>query len=378
MNSSEQLIAFLKRCTVRLTTSEGSGTGFFVAPGFILTCAHVVGNVESDKLPVAVQWEEKTYLAKITRLVLDPYPDLALLKLEDAPPSHPCVLLHPETQIDDDLYGYGYSDLYPNGEPSSFKFEGTTGTPSILMKFKFGEVRQGLSGGPLFNLRTGGVCGVMKLTRGASSLMGGRGIPGAIVFEQFPELFSLQQEFHRRDSRWYDFLTPEQRQGLSAVTPQSPGGTIEIYYSFAKADEWFAKELQKHLILLKREQYIVEWYPGEVVLGQEPSELNKQHLETARIILLLVSSDFFFEKGSSVHDNYEMDRAVERGKAGAIVIPIKLRQVQNWDLAPFGKLVSLPRNGKPVDAWIHIDAALAEIAEEIRKVVDLLRGRSAH
>lgn len=372
MNSSEQLIALLKRCTVRLLTPEGSGTGFFVAPGFILTCAHVVGNAEDDQVSVTVQWEEKTYPAKIVHLLPDPYPDLALLSLGDTFPPHPCVLLHQETRVDDDLYGYGYSDLYPNGEPSSFKFEGTTGAPSILMKFKFGEVRQGLSGGPLFNRRTGGVCGVMKLTRGASSLVGGRGVPGTVVLEQFPQLFSLQQDFHRRDSRWHDFLTPEQRQDLGVVPPQIPEGTIEIYYSFARADEWFAKELQKHLILLKREQYILEWYPGEVVLGQEPNELNKQHLDTARIILLLVSSDFLFEKES----NYEVDHALERRKAGAIVIPIKLRQVPNWDLAPFGKLASLPRNGKPVSEWKHKDAAFAEIAGEIRRVVDMLRIRS--
>ncbi|MGH2479954.1 MAG: TIR domain-containing protein, partial [Ktedonobacteraceae bacterium] len=202
-----------------------------------------------------------------------------------------------------------------------------------------------------------------------------RGIPGAIVFEQFPGLLSLQQDFHRRDSRWYDFLTPEQRQELDVAIPQTPGGTVEIYYSFAKADEKFARELQKHLILLRREQYIVEWYPGEAIPGQEPNELNKQHLDTARIILLLVSSDFLSEKGSSTQDNYEVDRAIERSKTGAIVIPIKIRQVQNWDLAPFGKLVSLPRNGKPVEEWEHTDAAFAEIAREIRKVVDMLRGR---
>lgn len=223
MHSSEQLIALFKRCTVRLSTSKESGTGFFVAPGFLLTCAHVVGNVESDKISVTVQWEEKTYLAKIACLVPDPYPDLALLKLEDAPLSHPCMFLHhlhQEPRINDDLYGYGYPDLYPNGDPSSFKFVGTTGTTPILMKFKSGEVRQGLSGGPLLNLRTGSVCGVMKLTRGVSTRMGGRGIPVAIVFEQFPKLVSLQQDFHRKDRRWYDFLTPEQRREPGIIIPQ--------------------------------------------------------------------------------------------------------------------------------------------------------------
>ncbi len=32
----------LREYTVRLQAGLGSGTGFFVAPGLILTCAHVV------------------------------------------------------------------------------------------------------------------------------------------------------------------------------------------------------------------------------------------------------------------------------------------------------------------------------------------------
>src|SRR5215831_13606046 len=38
----QSLIDLLHRCTVKLTVGRGYGTGFFVAPGLILTCAHVV------------------------------------------------------------------------------------------------------------------------------------------------------------------------------------------------------------------------------------------------------------------------------------------------------------------------------------------------
>jgi hypothetical protein len=149
-----------------------------------------------------------------------------------------------------------------------------------------------------------------------------------------------------------------------------------VYYSFAKEDEALAKELQKHLTLLKREGYISEWYPGEVALGEEPGELNKQHLNTAHIILLLVSPDFLFEKVAGEQDNYEVELAMEKSQTGTIVIPIRLRRIDNWDLAKFGRLVFLPRNGRPVDEWTHRDAAFAEIAGEIRKVVDMLRNRA--
>ncbi len=43
MNSlGEQLIELVRRCTVKLLVPGGHGTGFFVAPGTILSCAHVV------------------------------------------------------------------------------------------------------------------------------------------------------------------------------------------------------------------------------------------------------------------------------------------------------------------------------------------------
>ena len=373
MDQSEQLIPLFESCTARISVESVRGTGFFVAPQFLLTCAHVVENVQNATSSVMVQWKGKSYTANIVHLSPTSYPDLALLKVENIPSNHPCVFLHKAVSIDDPLYSYGYSKIYPQGEPSSFQFEGMTGDTSPLMKFKFGESRQGFSGSPLLNRRTGGVCGVMKLTRGENSLLGGRGVPVSTVLDQLSELIDLQKEFHQNDSRWFDSLSLQQRQFLGLEATQQTTSTIEVYYSFAKKDGKLARELQKHLILLKRENYITEWYPGEVVLGEEPSELNKQHLNTACIILLLVSPDFILEKGTGAQDNFEVEMAMERRKAGAIVIPIKLRSINNWDLTPFGKLVFLPRNGKPVAEWKYIDAAFAEIAGEIRGIVDNLR-----
>ncbi len=40
MNHSEPLISLLERCTTRISLADQSGTSFFVAPGYLLTCAH--------------------------------------------------------------------------------------------------------------------------------------------------------------------------------------------------------------------------------------------------------------------------------------------------------------------------------------------------
>src|SRR6185503_21198822 len=128
-----------------------------------------------------------------------------------------------------------------------------------------------------------------------------------------------------------------------------------------------AKELQKHLILLKRQKIITNWHPGLITLdGGTPDEQVMHHLNTARIILLLVSPDFIF---SEEHGNLEVERAMERGRSKeAVVIPINLRNIDNWRNMPFGKLQAIPRNEKPVKEWSNRDAAFAEIAREIRGV----------
>src|SRR5262245_34980271 len=39
---TDRLLQLLQRCTVRIDAGDEQGTGFFVAPGLLLTCDHVV------------------------------------------------------------------------------------------------------------------------------------------------------------------------------------------------------------------------------------------------------------------------------------------------------------------------------------------------
>lgn len=58
---SSELDKLLRLCTARLRIGQGSdqGTGFFVAPGLILTCAHVVEAAQPNMKPVQVDWNVK-------------------------------------------------------------------------------------------------------------------------------------------------------------------------------------------------------------------------------------------------------------------------------------------------------------------------------
>lgn len=212
MGPSQDLADLLRRCTVRLRVpQDGSlGTGFFVTPGRILTCAHVVETAQAQSVPVEISYGGRTYAGRMIVFLAKPYPDLALLQCDELP-DHPCVYLHDGIALRDDLYSYGYTDEYPNGDSATFEYEGPTDTGSgSLLKLKEGQARPGLSGAPLLNLRTGGVCGVVKSTRGRDSDLGGRAVPVTAIPPEC-DLSALQQSYHQQNSHWLDCLNDEQR-----------------------------------------------------------------------------------------------------------------------------------------------------------------------
>ena len=204
----QQLERLLRRCTVKLNIpgKMGWGTGFFVAPGLIITCYHVVKNAENSSVHVCWQNQEDFAEAIVERSLSEF--DLALLRFSSPVADLPCVYLDESFQADDHLYTYGYPDDFPQGAPVTAKCEGMTGDEPPLIKFKAGQVRPGLSGSPLLNQRTGKVCGIVKFTRDRSFDLGGGAVPTSEIFSQFPELKELQEAFHRQDNRWTKLLQP--------------------------------------------------------------------------------------------------------------------------------------------------------------------------
>jgi NB-ARC domain/Trypsin-like peptidase domain len=210
---NQPLFELLPQCTLRLNVvdEEGHGTGFWVAPRVIITCAHVIRDAGGRKINVC--WREQNYTAVVKAVSQDVRFDLVLLELCEPVPHHPCVYLGESVEPGDGLYSYGYTDDYSDGEPATFECEGSSTEPPLI-KFKSGQVRPGMSGAPLLNLRTGKICGLVRLSRDRSLDMGGRAIPTTAIFSQFRELIELQQNFHLQDDNWLKLLPKSARESL--------------------------------------------------------------------------------------------------------------------------------------------------------------------
>ncbi len=148
-----------------------------------------------------------------------------------------------------------------------------------------------------------------------------------------------------------------------------PSEPLELFFSYAHKDEELRDELAKQLEILRRRGFIKPWHDRKITAGTESKGRIDEHLETARIILLLISADFL---ASDYCYDIELRRAMERHEAGeARVIPIILRAC-DWHDAPFGKLQALPKDGKPVTSWPNRDEAFEDIAKGIKRAVQEL------
>lgn len=257
------LKTLVQSCTVRVETYTyngdlvARGSGFFVAPGLVLTCAHVVQFAYEDPQQYSIrigQDDERTCAAQIEKCVLgeelEPgiaFPDVALLAVNWG--DHLCVYLHKSLfstiEVDTTLYSYGFSDIHPIlGEPCTFSVEGTYGTSEKLVKLKASQVRGGMSGAPLLDETVGKVCGIIKRTRDEDSPLGGIAIPIKAVLTEFEELWKKQIDFHDRNDRWKNALTSDQfdkggydRDAALAVVP------LETIINFSKHINDFQQKL---------------------------------------------------------------------------------------------------------------------------------------
>ena len=120
---------------------------------------------------------------------------------------------------------------------------------------------------------------------------------------------------------------------------------------------------------LERQGIITGRHDRRITGGTGWAGAIDDHLRTAQIILLLISSAFL---ASDYCYDVEVRHAMARHEAGeARVIPVIVRPV-DWHSAPFGRLQALPQDGRPVTRWRPQDEAFLDIARGIRSVAEEL------
>lgn len=219
---ADALEDLLRACTVRVTGGPLPGAGFFVAPGRVLTCAHVIG----DSGALTVRWEHDGQQAvevpvsgrvavldggsrPIPALASD-YPDIAVLAV-DGLDGHPCVSIDAEWPSQEDafqVFGYPREGGSVLLTPAKLTYRGTKGTaPTTFLDLASDRIKGGMSGAAVLNLRTGGVCGVVVASKDPACPDGALAIPWSAVDTDLGTVLAASQAFHRTDKRWHTAAT---------------------------------------------------------------------------------------------------------------------------------------------------------------------------
>jgi len=145
---------------------------------------------------------------------------------------------------------------------------------------------------------------------------------------------------------------------------------VEIFFSYAHKDEALMDDVRRHLAIFDRQDIIRKWHDRKIQASAEFNGVIDERLNRSDIILLFVSADFI--ESRYCYDK-EVVEAMKRHEVGtAKVIPVILRYCL-WHTAPFGKLLALPKDGRPITAWPDRDEACMNVAEGVMKVVNELK-----
>jgi hypothetical protein len=159
-----------------------------------------------------------------------------------------------------------------------------------------------------------------------------------------------------------------------SLLAQTNAEDVRIFYSYARRDESWRKEIDRLLPAFEWDVTIRTWYDGEIEPGEEWESEIDRNIASADIILLFIGQAFV---DSRYCRQVELPAALNRHTRGeARVVPIIMENTSpDWRTLEFAHLQVLPYNGVPVSSWSDRKRALEVV---VQGLVDLVVRQGLH
>ncbi|MEO1033249.1 MAG: serine protease [Bacteroidota bacterium] len=241
---ADALINLLQSRTVLIRAGKAVGTGTLIAPGMVLTCAHVIRHAWGNNKPILVSlpdlmapgqfvWEETALSVNISKIYEETvpvdgpsedhtpktlkteYPDVAVIEIEQK--DHALIELPFNDNITGNLLegqylAFGFqkreAQLDRNvPQTINLTYEGLQ-VDGIIKKLMFthGLVRPGMSGAALVERRSGKIVGLVHMTRSSNDNLGAYVIPTEVIWDV------IKKWEGEGESKLYSLLRSKQHQ----------------------------------------------------------------------------------------------------------------------------------------------------------------------
>ncbi|MDF2188287.1 serine protease [Paraflavitalea sp. CAU 1676] len=239
-NLSGPITELLAFCCVKLVNGK-RGTGCFVAPALVLTCAHVIpdNKVKGDVVFIQPKDADREFEATVIELSRDDDEDYCLLSVKEYR-SKISLIIGTDVLAGDKVFGYGYP-VYDNQQRSDGfygEYEALTGAPDPVRyphgfhKIKNTQIMPGFSGSPVISLRTGQCIGIMTESRNRNDALGGWAIPTSLLLERLSQIEGFGKAPAELVSLWNTALTTYK--SLREIVPSPTVPRDDILYSNAQ------------------------------------------------------------------------------------------------------------------------------------------------
>jgi hypothetical protein len=162
---------------------------------------------------------------------------------------------------------------------------------------------------------------------------------------------------------------PSEGRGPSESPTQGP---LRLFLSYAHEDAGLLDELRKHLAPLHHERIIEDWYDRELLPGATWNQEISDRLESADIVLALISADFI---ASEYAYGRELTRALELHRQHRLALVPVIARPCHWKPLPIAELQLLPGEARPIQGTgddSERESRLVEVVEGVERVAQQL------
>lgn len=143
---------------------------------------------------------------------------------------------------------------------------------------------------------------------------------------------------------------------------------LKLFLLYAMEDEPLRKELETHLKVIERTGLVDLWHEGKMLAGDNMDETIAKNLETAHIIIPLITANFI--ASDKLYQNY-LQKAMERHHSNkARLVPILMQHCYLGETVFDGWKIMQPKRGKPVYSNEHdTNQVLTEVVAALSDII---------
>lgn len=142
---------------------------------------------------------------------------------------------------------------------------------------------------------------------------------------------------------------------------------LKIFISYSHKDETSVKKFINHILPLKHNGILQEWYDRKIETGEEFQDDIDNNLENADIICLIISDNFLSSKACLE----EKDNALKfKEQKGIRVIPLILSPCVWTVHNELSSLLAIPTDGKPISSYQDPNEGWVDAVNWLKKICD--------